>query len=228
MKISNIQSSTPCKILFLEDEAQDVELMKHELDKAGFRNASKQVFSKKDFLDALAKFKPEVILADYSLPMFNGMHAFRLFKEQKIFIPFILVTGSLSEELAVECLTEGVDDFILKSSFKRLPSVIIRSIEIKNAEKEREEVSAELKKRNGELRMLHENAEKAKARELLSNREFEIFCLIASGQSIKKIAEQLFLSPATVATYRARLLEKLNLKSNVDLTSYAIRNNLID
>jgi len=202
--------------------------MKHELDQAGFRNTWKRVSSKKEFLEALEEFKPDVILADYSLPMFNGMHAFRLFTEQRIFIPFILVTGALSEELAVECLSEGVDDFILKSSYKRLPSVIIRNIEIKNGEKEREEVSAELKKRNGELRMLHENTEKARARELLSNREFEIFCMIASGQSIKRIAEQLFLSPATVATYRARLLEKLNLKSNVDLTSYAIRNNLID
>lgn len=228
MKISNIQNLAQCKILFLEDEEQDVELMKHELDQAGFRNKWKRVSSKKEFLDALEKFKPDVILADYSLPMFNGMHAFRLFKEQRIFIPFILVTGALSEELAVECLSEGVDDFILKSSYKRLPSLIIRNIEIKNAEKERDEVSVELKKRNRELRMLHENAEKARARELLSNREFEIFCMIASGQSIKKIAEQLFLSPATVATYRARLLEKLNLKSNVDLTSYAIRNNLID
>src|SRR5580765_853642 len=138
MKISNIQSSDPVKILFLEDEAQDVELMKHELDQVDFRNTWQRVSSKKEFLDALEKFKPDVILADYSLPMFNGMHAFRLFKEQRLFIPFILVTGALSEELALECLSEGVDDFILKSSYKRLPSVIIRSIEIKNAEKESE------------------------------------------------------------------------------------------
>ncbi|MDB5013578.1 MAG: arcB [Daejeonella sp.] len=222
------QSLTVSKILFLEDEAQDVELMKHELDIAGFKNISTRVSSKKDFLDALANFKPDIILADYLLPMFNGMHAFRLFKEQKNLAPFILVTGTLSEELAIEYLLEGVDDFILKSSYKRLPSVITRNLEMKKANEEKEKICSELERKNEELRIFRINDEKARAYKLLSKREFEILCLIASGKSIKEIADQLFLSPATIATYRARFLEKLNLKSNVELTRYAMRNNLIN
>jgi DNA-binding NarL/FixJ family response regulator len=62
---------------------------------------------------------------------------------------------------------------------------------------------------------------------LLSSREFEILCLIASGKVVKEIADKLSLSPSTIATYRARLMEKLELKSNVELTQYAIRNNLV-
>lgn len=225
----NSQSLTPYKILFLEDEAQDVELMRNELDTAGFKNVSKQVSSKKDFLESLETFEPDIILADYTLPMFNGMHAFRLFKENnQNLIPFILVTGSLNEDMALEYLHEGVDDFILKSSYKRLPSVIIRNLEIKKIEKEMEKISTELESKNDELRILREKSEKARAWELLSTREFEILCLIASGKSIKEIACQLFLSPATIATYRARFLEKLNLKSNVELTRYAMQNKLID
>jgi DNA-binding NarL/FixJ family response regulator len=223
----NAQKLNTCRILFLEDNVHDVELMKQELQHAGF-NSFKHVTSKKDFLDALDDFKPDIILADYSLPMFNGMHAFRLFKEKQIFIPFILVTGSLNEQLAAECLSEGVDDFILKSGYSRLPSIITRSLEIKSLEKEKEKIAAELQSKNEELKLLRENAEKARAHELLSNREFEILCLIGSGRSIKEIADQLFISPATVATYRARILEKTDMKSNVDLARYVIEHKLLD
>ena len=62
----------------------------------------------------------------------------------------------------------------------------------------------------------------------LSDREFQIICLLASGKSTKEIAAELFLSINTVCTYRARILEKLNLKTNVELTHYAIQNRLID
>jgi len=226
--MSSSDSLTPIKILFLEDSEQDVEFVIFELETASITAIPKQVISKKDFLDALETFYPDIILADYSLPMFNGMHAFRLFKERNLCIPFILVTGSLNEELAVECLSEGIDDFILKSSFKRLPSIIIRSIERKKAEKEKVEISNQLELKSHELDSLKEHAEKEKLHEFLSNREFEILCLIATGESIKEIADQLFLSPATVATYRMRILEKMNLKSNVELTRYAMINHLVE
>jgi DNA-binding NarL/FixJ family response regulator len=218
----------PCKILFLEDDEHDVELMKFELETVGLANISKQISSKKDFLAALTEFMPDIILADYSLPMFNGMHAFRLFKEKNMPIPFILVTGSLTEELALECMTEGIDDFILKSSYKRIPQIIKRNLEIKKAEIERREIQSELEKASEALKTLQEKAKIAKAHEQLSNREFEILCLIAKGNSIKEIAAQLYLSPATIATYRSRLLEKMDLKSNVDIANYAIHNKLID
>jgi len=226
--MNNSESPNPINILFLEDSEQDIEFIVFELETSGMPVIPKHVLSKKDFLDALETFKPDIILADYSLPMFNGMHAFRLFKEKNLMIPFILVTGSLTEELAVECLSEGIDDFVLKSSFKRLPSIIQRSIENKKAERERHELSERLENQSHELNILKEQSEKEKLHELLSNREFEILCLIASGKSIKEIADQLFLSPATVATYRMRVLEKMTLKSNVELTLYAVHNHLVD
>ncbi|MDB5282870.1 MAG: hybrid sensor histidine kinase/response regulator [Bacteroidota bacterium] len=221
MKLNSNDYPQPLNILFLEDLEQDVVLMSRELDKEGFKFIAKQVATKKDFLDALQNFNPHLIIADYSLPMFNGMHAFRLFKEQKLMIPFILATGSLSEELALECMNEGVDDFILKSSFNRLPNIVSRNLVLKEKERESLLISTELKKSKEEL-------DSAKIHELLSNREFEILCLIAAGKSVKEIASELFISPATVATYRSRILDKLLLKSNVDLTRYAIKHNLID
>ena len=66
------------------------------------------------------------------------------------------------------------------------------------------------------------------AHERLSDREFQILGMIASGKKVKEIATELSISPATVATYRARVLEKMQLKSSVEITSYALRNNLIE
>jgi DNA-binding NarL/FixJ family response regulator len=221
MKPDNNHMPRLLNILFLEDLKQDVELMKWELDREGLKYNAKQVASKKDFLDALNEFNPDVIIADYSLPMFNGMHAFRLFKEQGRIIPFILATGSLNEQLALECMNEGVDDFILKSQFNRLPAIITRNLAIKDKERESNALLNQLQKSG-------EDAKNQQIRDLLSNREYEILCLIAAGKAVKEIAEQLFISPATVATYRARVLEKLELKSNVDITRYAIKHKLIE
>jgi two-component system invasion response regulator UvrY len=228
VKTSNNNTPRPLNILFLEDEAHDVALMKRALDKEVIKYIPKWVATKKDFLEALKNFSPDVVIADYSLPMFNGMHAFRLFKEQKMVIPFILATGSLDDQLALECMNEGVDDFILKENFNRLPTVIIRNLAIKEKERESALLLTELEKSKEELKKTENGVENQKIHELLSNREFEILCLIASGKSVKEMADKLFLSPATIATYRARVLEKLELKSNVDLTRYAIRHKLID
>lgn len=212
---------TILKILFVEDSMDDIELMTFELKSQGIEISFRQVLSKKEFLTTLYEFKPDIILADYSLPAFNGMHAFRLFKEKNIPIPFILVSGTLTEGLIQEYAKEGLDDFLLKSEFKRLPNMILRNIQIKKTQ-------IELIRVNSEIELLKESREKERLHRILSEREYQILCLIAGGKTIKEIAQELFLSPATVATYRSRLLEKLNLKSNVELTRFAIENKLID
>lgn len=148
-------------ILFLEDNPDDVELMEFELKEAGINYISKRVDGRNDFIKEAAYFDPDLVLADYSLSMFNGMQAFRILKEVNNAVPFILVTGVLSEKLALECLKEGVDDFILKSSFKRLPTAIVNAIEKRNAEKEKDRMASELKKSHEELRLLvnrHQNS----------------------------------------------------------------------
>lgn len=142
------------KILFLEDTSSDVELMKYELKKAGVNYVAKVVETEVEFLNVLNDFEPDVILSDYSLPSFDGMKAFKLFKEQKKAIPFILVTSNISEQLALDCLNEGIDDFILKSSFGRVPKSIARAIEKKNVEKEKERIAEELVESQLQLRKL--------------------------------------------------------------------------
>jgi len=142
------------KILFLEDNPDDVELMQHELNEAGFSFTSQRTDRKSDFIKQVNEFRPDVILADYSLSTFNGMQAFQMLRREKVVIPFILVTGVLSEKLAIECMKEGVDDFVLKSSFKRLPSAILNAIKKKEGELEKNRMALELEKSHEELGLL--------------------------------------------------------------------------
>ena len=133
------------KILFFDDNSEDAELMKIELERVNFKFTSHWVDTKEDYLKALREFAPDAILCDYSMPSFNGMEAFKLLKGADIHIPFIVVTGAISEQLALDFLNEGVDDFILKSSFGRVPKSIEKAIEKKNTENKIKQSEANLK-----------------------------------------------------------------------------------
>lgn len=116
------------KILLLEDSADDVTLVEWELRKAGLAFQSRVTSTGDGFEEALAAFRPDVILSDHSLPGFNSIEAFKIYKahEQRtgVSIPFILVTGDVNEEFAIQSLKAGVDDYILKDRLKRLPMAI--------------------------------------------------------------------------------------------------------
>ena len=133
------------QVLILEDVATDAELIVRELRKANIAFSSQQVDDKETFLRALADFEPDIVLSDYNLPQFSGLEALRLLKERNLVVPFILVTGSMTEEKAVECMKEGVDDYILKTSLKRLPSAVLNALEKKEAEREKARVTAALR-----------------------------------------------------------------------------------
>src|SRR6185503_9914384 len=126
------------RILLLEDVATDAELIQRELRKSDIAFTSQRVDTKESFMKALSEFGPDIVLSDYNLPQFCGLDALRLLRAEKTNVPFILITGSLTEEVAVECMKEGADDYILKSSLKRLPSAVINALEKKEAEQEKE------------------------------------------------------------------------------------------
>jgi PAS domain S-box-containing protein len=111
---------TVLKILLVEDLTTDAELIKREIKKNDLPFIDHRVETKEDYIKALQDFKPEIILSDYSLPKFNGMQALHLRQELAPSIPFILVTGSNNEEIAVECIQNGADDYILKDNLIRL------------------------------------------------------------------------------------------------------------
>src|SRR5450759_1854061 len=111
------------KILFVEDVLSDAELIWREIEKNGIDFTKLLVDKRKDFLEGLKSFIPDIIISDYSLPQFDGMTALLLRNELTPFTSFILVTGSLNEEVAVECIKAGADDYILKENLSRLGPV---------------------------------------------------------------------------------------------------------
>src|SRR5215211_6317959 len=112
-------------ILLLEDVSSDAALVVHELSRSGLHFSWQRVDTREEFLEELSRFAPHVILADYSLPQFTAIDALRLLKERGVDVPLILVTGSNSDEVAVECLREGADDYILKEALRRLPTAVV-------------------------------------------------------------------------------------------------------
>lgn len=129
------------KILILEDIPEDAELMEIQLRRFGLSFISKRVETESEFLKALARFSPDVILADYLLPSFNAVYALSDKKSVAPDIPFIVVTGSVSEDIAVECMKAGAEDYILKTNLKRLGPAVVSAL--KTAEITREKKIAE-------------------------------------------------------------------------------------
>lgn len=153
------------RILILEDIVTDVELMEHELRKAGITFTSRCVQKKEAFLKELEDFAPNLILADYSLPQFNGISALAIAKEQCPDVPFIIVSGVIGEELAVEAIKSGATDYVFKQRLFRLVPSVRRAL--REAEKR-----AELKQAEEALRESEE-----KYRSLVESTEDSIFLL---------------------------------------------------
>ncbi|MBU0476048.1 MAG: PAS domain S-box protein [Bacteroidetes bacterium] len=121
------------KLLALEDLEDDLFIILRNLKRNGLSIVSKRVDTEKEFREALENSKWDIILSDYSLPTYNGLKAFEVFKEYNIDIPFILVSGTMGEEIAVSAMKAGVNDYVMKDNLSRLAPAIIRElVEAKN------------------------------------------------------------------------------------------------
>jgi diguanylate cyclase (GGDEF)-like protein/PAS domain S-box-containing protein len=135
---------TRLRVLYLEDAPTDAELVQTELAEGGIVADLKRVASEIGFETGLADFGPDVILADYRVPGFDGLAALAMRNKQAPHIPFIFVTGSLGEERAVAALQAGATDYILKDRMARLPVAVSRAMEEKTREQEKNQIAAEL------------------------------------------------------------------------------------
>lgn len=112
-------NKTPLRVLILEDRPEDAELMLYELRQAGFQPKAHRVDTETDFQTRLAE-TPDIILADYSLPQYDARRALTYMQERGPDIPFIIVTGALSDEEAAACIKEGAADYLRKDRMARL------------------------------------------------------------------------------------------------------------
>lgn len=128
--------SLPLKILLLEDSPTDAEIIQRLLRKEGLDCVFHVEMNRNGFLEALEKFSPDIILSDNSMPQFNALEALQITRAKYYHIPFILITGTVSEEYAATILKEGADDYLLKDRLTRLPSSIETSLKKRQALKE--------------------------------------------------------------------------------------------
>lgn len=126
----------PLKILLLEDDPTDADLIRQILLRSQMKCEFRHVMNKNEFVSSLDEFKPHVILSDNSMPQFNSTDALRMVRERHSNIPFILVTGTVSEEFATKMIKEGADDYILKDRMTRLPAAIGAALAQRRAIKE--------------------------------------------------------------------------------------------
>jgi two-component system, cell cycle sensor histidine kinase and response regulator CckA len=142
------------RILYLEDNPYDLELCTLEMRKAGFQPLIDGATTREEFLDKLHSSTYDIVLSDHGIPGWNGVEAFREVKHSGIDIPFILITGTLGEERAVELIKEGVTDYILKDRLARLPSAVRKALEARAAGEERRQALEALRASEEQVRLL--------------------------------------------------------------------------
>ncbi len=133
--MTSLKTKKVLNILILEDNSADAELLQHTLKTSGLEFVSRNVSTKEDFIFALKDFKPDAIFADYSLPQFSGLIAFLIVKERGMIIPFLLVTGTLPENVVIEVIKSGIDDYILKDNLAHAPTALQNALEKKAGER---------------------------------------------------------------------------------------------
>ncbi len=120
--------SDSIRILLLEDDAGDAELLNRELRRSGVDCRCERAYNEPGFLAALAA-PPDLILADYHLPGYGALDALRALRDRSLEVPVIVVSGTIGEEAAVECLREGATDYLLKDRLARLPQAVRNALE---------------------------------------------------------------------------------------------------
>jgi DNA-binding NtrC family response regulator len=116
------------RILIVEDEAWDAEVAQRLLGSAGLSLVTVVVDTRTSFVEQLAAFRPDLILSDFHLPGFSGAEALKIAQEHDPDIPFIIWSGVLGDEAAVELIKQGATDYVLKDRPARLPSAVVRAL----------------------------------------------------------------------------------------------------
>ncbi len=173
-----------------------------------------------EVLDKVSKTDYDVILLDISMPGRSGLDVLKELRSLRPELPILVLTMHPEEQYAVRVLKAGASGYLTKES---APDELIAGI--RKVTSGGKYITASLAERlaidltTGAGKPLHE---------VLSDREYQVMRMIASGKTVTEIAEELFLSVKTVSTYRHRILEKMKMKNNAELIAYAIQNQLLD
>jgi PAS domain S-box-containing protein len=142
------------QLLYLEDDLADVQLLQDALQTDGLACDITHVDTERGFLAALQQDSFDLILADYTLPSFDGLSALRMAQQQKSDLPFIFVSGTMGEEVAIEALKTGATDYVLKTRLSRLAPAVRRALREARERRDLRSAERELRQREAEIRRL--------------------------------------------------------------------------
>jgi DNA-binding NarL/FixJ family response regulator len=208
------------KILIADDHSVVIRGIKQILSEEKDMEILGEASNADEVMNLLYAQEWDLLILDITMPGKNGLDALIEIKQKKPDLKVLILSMHPDEEIAIRALKTGASGYLNKES---VPEELIRAIRkvCGGGRYLSESIAASIA-----YSSIDKDVYKS-AHEVLSEREFQVMCLIASGNSLTQIANELLLSIKTVSTYRARILEKLNLKSNVELSHYAIKHKII-
>ncbi len=171
-------------------------------------------------LNKLSENNYDVVLLDISMPGRNGLDILRQLKSERPKLPVLMLSVYPEKQYAKRALKAGASGYLTKES---APDELIAAI--RKVIQGRKYVTSTLAEM---LALELENGVEKPSHEILSDREYQVMCMIASGKTIKEIANELSLAIPTITTYRNRILEKMRLKNNAEIIYYAVKQGLVD
>ena len=208
------------KVLLADDHA----VVRHGLTKILTEESGTFTFGEAgngaEVFELVRKQKWDIVVMDVTMPGRNGIEVLKELKRLHKHLPVLILSFHPEDQYAIRALRNGASGYITKAS---APEELVKAIhKILRGEKY---ISADLAKK---IPFYLDPETDQPPHEKLSDREYQVLCMLASGKASKDIAEELSLSVKSISTYRSRILEKFNLKTNAELIHYAIQNNLVE
>ena len=208
------------RILIADDHTIVREGLKQILAETSDMMVADEATNGLEALDKVARQDFNVVLLDISMPGRNGLDVLRQLKAEHPGVPVLILSMYSEEQYAMRALRAGAAGYLTKDSAAEELILAIRKIS-----SGRKYLGPSLAEK---LAVYLEHGEDTPLHETLSDREFQVMCMIASGKAVKEIGNELNLSVKTISTYRTRIMEKMRMKTNAALTHYVIQNRLIE
>ena len=208
------------RILIVDDHAIVRKGLKHLLLEEYPSSTIEELGDGQSLITKVINEKWDIVICDLDMPGRGGLDALRQIKEISPQLPVLIVSIYPEDQYAVRVLKAGAAGYLNKEAATEELEKAVRQI-LQGRKYVSSSITAKITDELGR------NSEDKAPHELLTDREFEVFKLIASGRSVSEIAEKMSLSSTTISTHRARLMAKMHIKTNAELTRYALDNRLI-